>query len=74
MGRWSRVAGNGQEAFRWKQATGMIGLGVLPGGAVSVANAVNADGSVVVGDGDSANGSGHFVERRPPACRPFKTF
>ena len=47
---------NGQEAFRWKQATGMIGLGVLPGGAVSVANAVNADGSVVVGDGDSANG------------------
>jgi hypothetical protein len=37
------------EAFRWSQSTGSIGLGFLPGDNFSQANAVNADGSVVVG-------------------------
>src|SRR5262249_26201691 len=41
-----------QEIFRWTQATGMVGLGVLSGGNVSFATAVNADGSVIVGYGD----------------------
>lgn len=43
---------NGQtfEAFRWTQATGMVGLGDIDGGAVrSEASAVSADGSLVVG-------------------------
>ena len=44
------------EAFRWTQATGMVGLGVLPGGYFSSsALGVSADGSVVVGYSDSEN-------------------
>jgi probable HAF family extracellular repeat protein len=41
--------GNLIEAFRWTQAGGMVGLGVLSGGIASYANGVSADGSVVVG-------------------------
>jgi probable HAF family extracellular repeat protein len=38
------------EAFRWTAATGMLGLGDLPGGIVySEGHATSADGSVVVG-------------------------
>ncbi|MBX3376388.1 MAG: hypothetical protein KF678_05230 [Phycisphaeraceae bacterium] len=41
---------NGLEGFRWTQATGMVGLGDLPGGSFqSFAFAANADGSVIVG-------------------------
>src|SRR5205807_684489 len=43
-----------EEAFRWTQAGGMVGLGLLPGGHGSAALGVNADGTVVVGAG-SAN-------------------
>ncbi len=43
-------SGRGWEAFRWTQATGMVGLGRLSGGlAKSRALGVSADGSVVVG-------------------------
>ena len=37
------------QAFRWTQATGMIGLGFLAGDTQSAAMGVNADGSVIVG-------------------------
>ena len=37
------------EAIRWDEAGGAVGLGFLPGYEMSHANAVNADGSVVVG-------------------------
>ncbi|MFN7247936.1 MAG: PEP-CTERM sorting domain-containing protein [Microcystis sp.] len=44
----------GSQAFRWTQATGMVGLGYLSGdgghGRESRAYGVSADGSVVVGD------------------------
>ncbi|MBI3249008.1 MAG: hypothetical protein HYZ50_21100 [Deltaproteobacteria bacterium] len=44
----------GNEAFRWTAAEGMVGLGDLPGSFVaSIARAVSANGSVVVGE--SAN-------------------
>jgi uncharacterized membrane protein len=45
----------GLEAFRWTQATGMVGLGFLPVGGFSVtaATGVSADGSVVVGHSGS---------------------
>ncbi|MFL5284729.1 MAG: hypothetical protein ACJ8AW_28030 [Rhodopila sp.] len=39
-----------EQAFRWTAATGMIGLGILPGYVDSQATAVSADGSVVAGD------------------------
>jgi probable HAF family extracellular repeat protein len=49
--------GTGQEAFRWVEGVGMVGLGDLPGGAFqSLANGVSADGNIVVGNGTSANG------------------
>lgn len=47
---------NDEEAFRWTQATGMVGLGTLPGGAFSsFALGVSADGSVVVGTTSGSN-------------------
>ena len=52
---------NGFEAFRWTAATGMVGLGDLPGGPfASVARGVSGDGSVVVGRSLSANGTEAF--------------
>ncbi|HET6567666.1 MAG TPA: T9SS type A sorting domain-containing protein [Rhodothermales bacterium] len=38
-----------QQAFRWTQATGMVGLGFLPGDTSSIAGAVSGDGSIIVG-------------------------
>jgi probable HAF family extracellular repeat protein len=44
------------EAFRWNSDDGMVGLGFLPGGITSsVARAVSADGSVVVGSSGSGS-------------------
>src|SRR5262249_57537353 len=40
----------GAQVFRWTAASGMVGLGFLPGGQnASIANGVNANGRVVVG-------------------------
>ncbi|WP_287722282.1 hypothetical protein [Microcystis sp. M055S1] len=52
------TSASGNEAFRWTQATGMVGLGDLaggisfPGGFFS-SPGVSADGSVVVGSSNS---------------------
>jgi probable HAF family extracellular repeat protein len=47
----------GNQAFRWTAATGMVGLGALPGGQFfSAASGISADGSVVVGASRSAQG------------------
>jgi probable HAF family extracellular repeat protein len=49
------------EAFRWTSEGGMVGLGDLPGGEFSsLATGVSADGSVVVGEGSTANGREAF--------------
>jgi probable HAF family extracellular repeat protein len=51
-----------EEAFRWTQEKGMVGLGVLPGGRRnSIANGVSADGSVVVGASHGETGREAFV-------------
>src|SRR5262245_57488389 len=51
---WSQ---NGQEAFRWTAAGGLVGLGDLPGGnSYSLANAISADASTVVGQSISDTG------------------
>lgn len=53
---------NGGEAFRWTEATGMVGLGGLGGGDFySSAIRVSADGTVVVGSSRSPT-SGSRVE------------
>ena len=43
----------GRVAFRWTQTTGMVNLGTLPGATFSIADAVSADGSVIVGTSTS---------------------
>jgi probable HAF family extracellular repeat protein len=43
------VSTSGYEAYRWTASGGMVGLGTLTGMTVSQANAVSADGSVIVG-------------------------
>ena len=54
-------SGSGQEAFRWTQSAGMVGMGDLGGGGFqSAARDVSADGSVVVGYGSSASGPEAF--------------
>jgi probable HAF family extracellular repeat protein len=59
VGQSSTANGNTEfeyEAFRWTQSGGMVGLGDLPEGVFrSQANAVSADGSVVVGFGNNVN-------------------
>jgi len=61
-GDGSTVVGNSgspDQVFRWTASSGMAGLGYLPTGGSSTANAVNADGSVVVGAGaTTVNGVG----------------
>ncbi len=48
---------NGDEAFRWTEAGGLVGLGDLPGGTfLSKANFTSVDGAVVVGQSQSAQG------------------
>ncbi len=48
------VGDAGDQAFRWTEGTGMVGLGMLPGAMGSQASSVSADGSVVVGTSDTA--------------------
>jgi len=50
------ASGHGFKAFRWTAASGMVGLGFLPGGHESTASGVNADGTVVVGQAGEASG------------------
>ena len=47
-----------QEAFRWTAATGIVGLGDLPGGDFdSRAAGISGDGRIIVGAGTSAAGT-----------------
>jgi len=53
VGDGTRLNGRG-EGWRWTAQTGLVGVGDLPGGAFkSLASAVSADGSVVVGWSES---------------------
>ena len=59
------------EPFRWSAATGMVGLGHLPGNvAVGEARDVSADGSIVVGI-DAAHS---FVWSEATGMRDLETF
>ncbi len=56
-GKLGNVWGGKAEAFRWTESDGMQSIGDLPGGKFwSQATGVSADGSVVVGIGNSASG------------------
>jgi probable HAF family extracellular repeat protein len=55
------ASAGGEEAFRWTQAGGMVGLGDLDGGDFnSRAFGIFGDGTVVVGRGNSASGPEAF--------------
>ncbi len=52
------------EAFLWDAQSGMIGLGPLSnGGTFTFGNGISADGSTVVGTGDSVDGGRSFLWR-----------
>ena len=56
-----RATPTGGEAYRWTEATGLVGLGDLPGGLVGGdARDVSADGSFVVGSSASDRGGEAF--------------
>jgi uncharacterized membrane protein len=60
------VGSSGDEAFRWTQASGLVGLGFVPGCNIycsSAATGVSADGSVVVGTA--------MAPYPPPPSPPF---
>jgi uncharacterized membrane protein len=59
---WSNSFGV-QEAFVWREGAGMQGLPLLPGATIpeSVAEAVNADGTVIVGRALNAEGRSRAV-------------
>ena len=46
---------SGPEAFRWTREGGLVGLGALPGGGLSIPSAISADGTTIVGYSDSAS-------------------
>ncbi|MFT4538948.1 MAG: putative membrane protein [Planctomycetota bacterium] len=47
-------SGNGNEAFRWSSAGGMVGLGSLGGNGGGQSLAVTPDGSVIVGTAETS--------------------
>jgi probable HAF family extracellular repeat protein len=51
---------NRSAAFRWTSKNGLVELGALPGDSKSIAYAVSADGSVVVGLSESGLGAQAF--------------
>jgi uncharacterized membrane protein len=78
-GRSTSMNTTGMEAFRWTAAGGMEALGDLPGGPfASLAMAVSADGSIIVGQGTMEGGpfgfgaTRAFIWDRPHGLRPLR--
>jgi probable HAF family extracellular repeat protein len=58
----SSTLSDATEAFKWTASDGVIGLGDLPGNSHrSTANAISANGSVIVGESESASGREAFI-------------
>ncbi|MHC4691269.1 MAG: choice-of-anchor Q domain-containing protein [Planctomycetota bacterium] len=57
---YRQLESDSYEAFKWTVQSGIIGLGYLPGGNLSTAASVSADGSVVVGYSKSSLGGQAF--------------
>ncbi len=67
------TSGNRLEAYLWSEQAGMIGLGDLPGGEFeSSAYDVSADGSVVVGAGQTDSGYRAFIWKADTGLRNLK--
>src|SRR5205085_11364172 len=51
-----------EQAFRWTESTGMVGLGALPNDPFSFPTCMSADGSVIVGNsGINAEAADSFI-------------
>jgi len=62
----------GPQAFYWRAADGMVGIGDLPGGPfTSLASATNSDGTVIVGFGKSAASGNNYEAFRWSAAQGF---
>jgi uncharacterized membrane protein len=48
------TSGNSREAFRWTADSGMVGIGILPGGAYSDGLGISGDGRSIVGQSGSS--------------------
>jgi probable HAF family extracellular repeat protein len=84
---WSNSSTSGNEAFRWTQSGGMVGLGYLPGRSFgSIASGASGNGSVVVGWSNTTGnqafrwtqpggmvGLGYLPGRGPGLGRGFQT-
>lgn len=61
---WGTTESGLAQAFRWTDPSqggnGMVALGLMTAGTFSRATAVNPDGSIVIGRGNSANGNEGF--------------
>jgi probable HAF family extracellular repeat protein len=70
------VGGSGSilayQAFRWTAASGMVGLGKLPGSSRSEAEAVSSDGSVVVGHSNMGWTKSHLNSEAYSSCEAFR--
>jgi probable HAF family extracellular repeat protein len=77
MGYCDRLSGGlleSEQAFRWTEATGMVGLGVLEDFPHSFPTCMSTDGSIVVGnsgfDGDTA---APFIWDTTNGMRPLRS-
>lgn len=61
VGVWAGSSWSPVRPFRWSASTGMVDLGVLPGGAWGEAWAANFDGSKVVGWSEVSSGNWHAL-------------
>jgi len=77
MGYCDRLTGDvleSEQAFRWTEATGMVGLGSLPDAPHSLPTCMSADGSVVVGNsGFNANTAASFIWDPAQGMRPLRS-
>jgi probable HAF family extracellular repeat protein len=58
--------------FIWKQATGMVKLGALPGDTAAMATGVSRDGTIVVGTSDPNQVFNPFTNTAQTSNRPFR--
>ncbi|MDP2323550.1 MAG: GlyGly-CTERM sorting domain-containing protein, partial [Gammaproteobacteria bacterium] len=65
--------GGSEQAFRWTEGSGTVGLGFLSGGGtpMSGARAVSADGEIVVGYSSSAAGGSPFMWTQVNGMQPL---
>jgi probable HAF family extracellular repeat protein len=62
---------SGDQGFVWTPATGIRGIGFLPGGNISQAVAVSGDGKVIVGDSNNASGVSLAFRSTPQGLVPL---